>query len=111
MVEQKYLVVRMETQLEEVPYLTPDDVASRCGVHPELIDRFVRWGLIDTVMVKSDGVPLFDWEVVPLVRKIMRLHQDLGVNFAGVGVVLELLSRIETLEAQIREMERRVFGG
>jgi len=35
------------------------------------------------------------------VRRIMRLRRDLGINYAGIGVVLDLLARIETLEAQL----------
>jgi hypothetical protein len=35
----------------------------------------------------------------------MRLRKELGINYAGVGVVLELLSRIEKLEARIRQLE------
>jgi hypothetical protein len=32
----------------------------------------------------------------------------LGVNYIGVGVILELMARIEFLEARIRELERRL---
>jgi hypothetical protein len=34
----------------------------------------------------------------------------LGVNYAGVGVILELIERIEVLEACIRELEDRLMG-
>ena len=43
-------------------------------------------------------------EAAFLVRKIIRLRNELGINYSGVGVVLELLSRIEILEARIREL-------
>jgi DNA-binding transcriptional MerR regulator len=46
---------------------------------------------------------------VPLVRKIIRLRRDLGLNYAGIGVVLELMERIESLEAKIRELEGDFF--
>ncbi|NLI32448.1 MAG: hypothetical protein GX422_06650, partial [Deltaproteobacteria bacterium] len=41
----------------------------------------------------------------------LRIRNQLGVNYAGVGVVLELMARIESLEANIRELERRLMGG
>jgi hypothetical protein len=42
---------------------------------------------------------------VPLIAKIIRLRNELGINYSGVGVVLELLERINTLENRIRELE------
>jgi hypothetical protein len=44
------------------------------------------------------------------VRRILRLRNQLGVNYAGIGVILELMSRIEDLEDQIRELESRLLG-
>ena len=53
---------------------------------------------------------LFDSEVIPLIRRILRLRNELGVNYAGVGVILELMSRIEALEARIRELENALVS-
>jgi hypothetical protein len=67
----------------------------------------VRLGLVDPI--DTSGTPeqwLFENEAVPLIAKILRLRNELGVNYAGVGVVLELLDRINTLENRIRELER-----
>ena len=49
--------------------------------------------------------PFFDSEVIPLIRRILRLRNELGVNYAGIGVILELMSRLEALEARIRDLE------
>jgi MerR family transcriptional regulator, heat shock protein HspR len=40
-------------------------------------------------------------------RKILRLRNELGINWAGIGVILDLLSRIEQLEARIRDLEKQ----
>ncbi|MBW1974013.1 MAG: MerR family transcriptional regulator [Deltaproteobacteria bacterium] len=87
-------------------YLRCEQVASICGVHPELIERFVKLGLIDP----TDRDPvneswLFPPEVVPIVKRIIRLRRDLGINYAGIGVVLELLNRLEELERRISVLE------
>ena len=89
------------------PYLRIGEVALRCRTHPGLVHRFVRLGLVDPIDTR--GTPeqwLFENEAVPLIAKILRLRNELGVNYAGVGVVLELLERINTLENRIRELER-----
>jgi len=92
---------------QDHPYLRIGEVALRCRTHPGLVHRFVRLGLVDPIDTR--GTPeqwLFENEAVPLIAKILRLRNELGVNYAGVGVVLELLERINTLENRIRELER-----
>jgi MerR family transcriptional regulator/heat shock protein HspR len=51
---------------------------------------------------------LFHADVIPLLGRILRLRNHLGVNYAGIGVILELMTRIESLENHIRELESRV---
>ena len=110
MAENKYLLVQWKAFAGTSPYLTCREVAFRCGVHPELIDRFVHLGLIDLVDRDTNDEPLFQPEVTTIVRKILRLRNQLGVNYAGIGVILELMERMEAMEAQIRELESKVFG-
>jgi MerR family transcriptional regulator, heat shock protein HspR len=111
MAEKKYLLVQWKGFSGTSPYLTLTELAFRCGVHPELIDRFVHLGLIDLVGRDESGEPLFQPEVTVTVRKILRLRNQLGVNYTGVGVILELMSRIESMESYIRELESKIFSG
>jgi len=84
-------------------------LARQCNVHPEMINRFVRLGLIDPAEGPGqDGEWLFTRETIGMIRKILRLRNELGINFAGIGVVLDLLSRLEELETRLREMETRL---
>lgn len=104
MVERRnYLMVRFKRTSGYSPYLSTTEVSSRCGVHPELIERFVYLGLIDPCG-REEGELLFRREVVPLIRKIMRLRNHLGINYAGIGLVLELMRRIEELENRVDEL-------
>jgi DNA-binding transcriptional MerR regulator len=52
----------------------------------------------------------FEASAVYVVRKILRLRRDLGINYAGIGVVLELMNRVEQLEARVRQLERQLWG-
>ena len=110
MAERKYFLVQISSASAFSPYLTRSEVAYRCGLHPDLVERLVSLGLIDYVERDINGDDLFHVDVVPLIRRIMRLRNHLGVNYAGVGVILELMDRIESLESHIRELENRVFG-
>jgi len=88
------------------PYLRLSDVAVRCMVHPSLVDRFVRLGLVDPVDLNDEPEQWrFDRNVVPQINKIIRLRNELGINYSGIGVILDLLERIDFLETRIRDLE------
>ena len=110
MAESTYFLVRASSSSLVSSYVTLSEVAYHCGLHPELIERLVRIGLIDYAEHDAHGEALFDADVVPLIRRILRLRNHLGVNYAGIGVILELMARIESLESDVRELENRVFG-
>ena len=105
MSERRFLMLQLKKDSEFYSNYTLAEVAYRTGLHPELIDRFIRLGLIEFTGSTDDGEPLFDPEVIPLIRRILRLRNELGVNYAGIGVILELMSRLEALEARIRDLE------
>jgi len=75
-------------------------------VHPGLIDRFVRLGLVDPVDLNDEPEQWrFDRNVVPKIKKIIRLRNELGINYSGIGVILDLLERIDFLETRLRDLE------
>ncbi len=105
MIERRqYLMVQLKRTVGSSSHLSITEVAARCGVHPDLIERFVYLGLIDPVGGDEDRL-LFPLEVVPLVRKIIRLRNHLGINYVGIGLVLELMNRIEKLESKLQELK------
>lgn len=104
MIERRqYLMVQLKRSGGGTRYLSITEVAARCGVHPDLIERFVYLGLIDPIDGEEEYLR-FPLEVVPLVHKIIRLRNHLGINYAGIGLVLELMNRIEKLESQLQEL-------
>ena len=110
MVERRFFMLQVRKDTEFSNYYTLSEVAYRAGLHPELIDRFISLGLIEFTDRSDDGELLFDSGVIPLIWRILRLRNELGVNYAGVGVVLELMSRLEAMEARIRELETELPG-
>jgi DNA-binding transcriptional MerR regulator len=79
--------------------LTLDALARRTGLHPDLIERFVEFGLILPVERRSTTV-LFDAATVARVRVICRLRESLGINLAGISVILDLLDRMRAVQQE-----------
>lgn len=82
--------------------LSRDEFCRRSGVHPELLRRFVALGLVQAVREPS-GELRFPPGQLAAIGRIERLRRGLGLNYAAIGLVCELLDRIQELERQLRE--------
>jgi chaperone modulatory protein CbpM len=78
-----------------------DAFARRCALHPDVIRRFVALGLL-TCRPDAQGELWFHLSALLVVARIQRLRVGLGLNYAAIGLVLDLLDRIEELEAASR---------
>ena len=87
--------------------LTFDVVAETVGAKRSLVVRLAQHGLIETVDTGTDE-PLLPRSAVVQLRRMQRLRRDLGVNFAGAAVILDLVGRIEQLNRELAEMHRRL---
>ena len=105
------LTTRMTTELtarandrDGTTYFTVIVAARRCGLAPRTVRRYIRQGLVNETLAKADLAEL---------RRIRRLT-DLGVNLAGVGIVLHMRERIEELQAEVDRLQvlmGRLAGG
>lgn len=89
--------------------LTCEVVAERIGARRSLVMRLARAGLIETLESESSE-PLLPSHVVVQLRRMQRLRRDLGVNFSGAAVILDLVKRIELLNRELIEIRRRALG-
>ena len=93
--------------------LTLHEVAVRCGVEVDYVERLVSLGVIEAhpgsaaSAVGGDALAGFSPEVTLRVARVVRLERDLGVNFEGAAVILDLLDRIERLEDELRILRGR----
>ena len=87
--------------------LTFDVVAETVGARRSLIARLVQQGLIETLDSGTEE-PMVPRRVVVQLRRMQRLRRDLGVNFAGASIILDLVGRIEQLNRELAEMHRRL---
>src|SRR3984957_10017416 len=86
--------------------LTLEDLASAAGLHPELVDTFVRYRLVEPTM-HTRHCALFSPSSVERVQRILCVRHDLGVNLAGVAVILRMMEGIEHLQAELRLLRKQ----
>ncbi|MFE3113568.1 chaperone modulator CbpM [Kitasatospora indigofera] len=100
-----YPLVRLY-RISPSPYQLPiAGVASRSGLSPELVSRFVALGLVDAER-DARGRLWFRPSAPSAIARVQRLRTGLGLNYAAIGVVLDLLDRIERLEIALRRSEQ-----
>jgi DNA-binding transcriptional MerR regulator len=87
--------------------LTLDRVASLAGMHPGLVERFVELGLIEPIAWEGERL-FFDPSAIPRLRMIARLRQSLGINPAGIAVILDLLDRLRALKRESETLRGRL---
>ena len=75
-------------------------VAKRFGVHPQTLRLYEREGLIRPAR-SSGNTRLYDVETVERLEIILTLTRDLGVNLAGVEVILDLRTRLAKMEGEV----------
>lgn len=73
----------------------------RAGVAPDLVRRFVGLGLLDAHRDTTGALWFRPGQVADLAR-IRRLRAGLQLNYASLGLVIDLLDRIQRLEDALR---------
>lgn len=86
----------LHSECEEWFFLSLSEVASSFGTSSEMIIEIIDEGIVRAEKDDEDQWR-FDNEAIGRIRTVLRLHRDLGVNFAGAGLALELLKEIDRL--------------
>lgn len=81
--------------------------AQLTGLHPQTVRLYERLGLVSPTRVGNKNRLFSDADIERL-RQIRRFTRDMGVNLAGVEIILDLLRRIEELQAEIGSLRARL---
>jgi MerR family transcriptional regulator/heat shock protein HspR len=81
-------------------YVMISTVAERYGIHPQTLRLYEREGLLKPVR-SSGNTRLYDEEAMRRLEIILTLTRDLGVNLAGVEVILNMKERMEQMQGEV----------
>ncbi|MDH4066325.1 MAG: MerR family transcriptional regulator [Acidobacteriota bacterium] len=90
-------------QVHRRRYLRISAVAEQFEIHPQTLRLYEREGLIQPHR-SAGNTRLYDDETIERLRTILTLTRDLGVNLAGVEVVLNMREQMESMKSQMDDL-------
>lgn len=88
----------IELSIEEYCY-TYEQVAQMTAISVTLVERFVSLNLVE-----SKDAKLREPDIARI-SQMLRLRRDLGLNWVGAGMVLDLCREVSQLKARLRAYE------
>ena len=82
-------------------------VAEMYGIHPQTLRLYEREGLLKPSRTEGN-TRLYTEEDLERLEFILSLARDLGVNIAGIGIILNMRERIEQMQHQMQDFVQYV---
>jgi hypothetical protein len=82
-------------------WLSREQLAAAAGISPARLARLIRLGLIEPA---EPGPSEFAAAVAARVRRMLRLHDDLGVDLVGAAIITDLLERLDRMDTELRRL-------
>ncbi len=82
-------------------------VAELLGIHPQTLRHYEREGLV--VPGRTSGkIRVYSEKDIDDLRLILRLTRELGVNLAGVDVVMQLKNQVRELQKELDDIRKDI---
>ncbi len=85
---------------KETKFVMISAVAERFDIHPQTLRLYEREGLIRPAR-SSGNTRLYDEETLRRLEIILTLTRELGVNLAGVEVILNMREQMERMQTEM----------
>ena len=96
--------------MEKNSYVEPifliSAVAEILNIHPQTLRQYEREGLIKPSRTNGK-IRLYSQKDINHIKYVLTLTRDLGVNLAGVDIILQTDSIIQSLENEIEDLKSR----
>jgi MerR family transcriptional regulator/heat shock protein HspR len=82
-------------------------VAKILDIHPQTLRQYERENLV-TPSRSGGRIRLYSQRDIDRIKLILRLTRELGVNLAGVDIILRLKINVDEMESEIAELRHEV---
>ena len=79
--------------------------AELVSMHPQTLRLYERVGLVKPARRGSNR--LYSERDIDRLRQIQRLTQDMGVNLAGVEIILNLLQQVNDMQQELDQLRQQ----
>jgi len=83
-------------------------VATMLDIHPQTLRQYEREGLVEPSRTQG-RMRLYSQRDIERMKLILRLTRQMGVNLAGVDIVLQLKEQIDTMQAEIDQLREELL--
>jgi MerR family transcriptional regulator/heat shock protein HspR len=90
-------------------YYMISGVAQKYNIHPQTLRLYEREGLLKPSRTEGN-TRLYSDEDLEQLETILALTRDLGVNLAGVEIILNMRKKIELMQHEVNEFMTYVKG-
>ena len=80
-------------------------IAEMLHVHPQTLRFYERAGFVKPVRARGD-TRLYSHQDIARLRLILHLTRDMGVNLAGVEIILRMQHQLERLQDEIDHLRQ-----
>jgi MerR family transcriptional regulator, heat shock protein HspR len=97
----------MDFQSDDEPIYVISVAARLVDMHPQTLRYYERAGLLKPTR-SSGKIRLYSQREIERLRKISRLTSELGVNLAGVEVIIDLTEKLERMQERMKQREAQL---
>ena len=90
---------------DQQPLFTINDIARRLAIHPQTLRLYERQGFVKPSRTKGN-TRLYASQDVEQLRLILHLTRDLGVNLAGVEIILSMQGKLRQMQQDIEDLRQ-----
>jgi len=97
----------MDTNAYNEPVYLISAVAEILNIHPQTLRQYEREGLIKPSRTNGK-IRLYSQKDIDHIKYVLTLTRELGINLAGVDLILQLNKKIEKLEDEVKTCKLKI---
>ena len=101
---------RVEAVAEDEPCYVISVAARMVGVHAQTLRAYERTGLVEPARSRGN-IRMYSPQDVQRARKIRSWMAELGINLAGVEVLMRMRQRVTELEQEVHRLTAELRAG
>ncbi|WP_377177577.1 chaperone modulator CbpM [Namhaeicola litoreus] len=92
--------------MEKKSFIPVEQFCELYHIEFSFIHHLKDYGLIEMEIIDQNEFIRMDH--LSRIEKMIRLHEDLGVNFEGIDIIDQLLMRLEEMQSELTQIKNKL---